>query len=236
MILNISNETFGGAVRNGDLIAVCNVVEYFRNTIPDIQFHMLPSSINSADHCKKFHKFLIAHTNYFSNTPGKSNLNWKKVNLWDFRDCSGDLVKIPGLDVPKKKIVIFPLFDAQYNTYRNWPTHVYFDILRKYNTPEFVGYEKIVCSSVPLDVQSFGYVNSTNFEENLYHILTSSVFVGGDTGTTHFAFALTNGPEHLEYVGSSRALVHTLPFYLMQGKGVCRNYWLDMEGSTFNNQ
>jgi hypothetical protein len=69
--------------------------------------------------------------------------------------------------------------------------------------------------------------------QNYYHITTSEIFVGGDTGSSHFAWALDKGPKELLYYGSSRGLIHTLPFYLLQGKGKMSTYWLDCEGSTW---
>ena len=237
MIFNITNETFGGPVRMGDLLAVCNVVEHLRQKFGEnVKFHMLPGSIYQAEHCNKFYNLLLTITDYFSETTGQIPLGWKNVNLWDYRDISGDLVKIKNDKTKEKKIVIFPLFDSKYNTYRNWPNHICLDILNTYNKPEFSEYSKFVCTNEKIPVEQFGYTNSTDFIENINHIMTSSVFVGGDTGTTHFAFSLIDGPKHLEYVGSSRALVHTLPFYLMQGKGKFTNYWLDMEGSDFRTQ
>jgi hypothetical protein len=70
--------------------------------------------------------------------------------------------------------------------------------------------------------------------QNYYHITTAEVFVGGDTGSSHFAWALDRGPKDLLYYGSSRGLIHTLPFYLMEGKGKMTTYWLDFEGTKWN--
>ena len=63
--------------------------------------------------------------------------------------------------------------------------------------------------------------------------MDAEIFIGGDTGTTHFAFSLDRAPKELLYYGSSRALVHTLPFHLLNGKGRMSNYWLDFEGTTW---
>jgi hypothetical protein len=235
MIINITHETFGGAVRNGDLIAVCNVVEYLRKQIkPEVKLHMLPGSINQADYCQKFYDFLLKQTNYFSEIKGTETLGWKKVNLWDFREISGDLVVIPNELPMSKKIVIFPVFDAPYNVYRNWPQPLFVDILNKYDTEEYKDYEKIICSKeVPSGVGLGGYEHSQDFMQNIYHIMTAEIFVGGDTGTTHFAFALDRGPKSLKYYNSGRGLVHTLPFYLMKGKGENNGYWLNFENTNW---
>ena len=195
---------------------------------------MKPGSISGEKYVQDFHSFLLGITDYFSAFEGTESLPWRKVNVWDFRDISGDLVKIPNFLPMQKKIVIFPLFDAPYNTWRNWPKNLLPHLIEKYNAEEYKNYTKIICTKEPA---YFGeeWVNSTNFMDNIRHIMEAEIFVGGDTGTTHFAFALDRPPKDLLYYGSSRALVHTLPFYLLQGKGQMTNYWLDFEGSKWNN-
>jgi hypothetical protein len=235
MIINIEPGTFG-TIRNGDLIAICNVVEHLRkiNNNPKIRFHMKPGSISNEKYVQDFHSFLIAITDYFSAFEGTESLPWRKVNVWDFRDISGDLVKIPNVLPMQKKIVIFPLFDAPYNQWRNWPRELLKNLIEKYSTEEYKDYIKIICSREPA-YYGEEWINSTDFMANIQHIMEAEIFIGGDTGTTHFAFALDKGPKELLYYGSSRALVHTLPFYLLEGKGKMSTYWLDFEGSKWNN-
>jgi hypothetical protein len=234
MIINIRKGVFGDCIRNGDLIAVANVVEHLRkvNNNPNIRFWIDPSATSSERYVQDFHSFLIGMTDYFSTFEGQEELPWQKVNLWDFRDISGDLVKIPNNKETKKKIVIFPLRDAPYNTYRNWPTHVFSQIIDKYSSDEYNEYERIICSKDGYSTNEKWKVSS-DIVENLTHIMESEIFVGGDTGTTHFAFALDRPPKELLYYNSSRGLVHTLPFYLLSGKGKMATYWLDFEGSKF---
>ena len=238
-IINIEPGTFGGPLRNGDMIGVANVVEYLRKIKkdPTIKFHIKnawPQGISSEKYCQDFHSWMIAMTDYFSAFEGEQSLPWRRVNLWDFRDISGDLVKIPNNTPMKKKIVVFPLFDAPYNTYRNWPNILFEDIIDKYNTNEYDDYEKIICvkdrHNRP-DYRKWKY--SHDFMENIQHILEAEIFVGGDTGTSHFAWALDRGPAELIYYNSSRGLVHTLPFYLTQGKGKLNTYWLDFESTQW---
>lgn len=233
MIINIEPETFG-QIRNGDFIAVANVIEHFRQVEknPNIKFHMKKGSFSDERYVQDFYTFLLMTSGYFSAEPGTETLPWRKVNVWDFRDICGDLVKMPNILSQKKKIAIFPLFDAKYNFWRNWPPHVFQQILEKFNKPEYNSYEKVICNKEHLNVD--GWHSSTDFLENIRHIMESEIFVGGDTGTTHFAFALDNGPKELLYYGSSRALVHTLPFYILQGKGKMTNYWMDFEGTKWN--
>ena len=234
MILNIEPGTFG-TVRNGDLIGICNVVEHLRieSNNPNIRFHMKPGSISNEKYVQDFHSFLIMVTDYFSAFEGEESLPWRKVNVWDFRDIAGDVVKISNFMPQKKKIVIFPLIDASYNQWRNWPDLVLQGLFEKYSSDEYKDYEKIICSKNK--ISSDGWTSSTDFMANIQHIMEAEIFVGGDTGTTHFAFALDNGPKNLLYCGSSRALIHTLPFYLLRGKGRMSTYWLDFEGTKWNN-
>jgi len=233
-IYNISSDTFGH-IRMGDLVAVCNAVEYLRKNNPDIKFHMKHGSIDESDHVQRFYDFLLINTNYFSALPGNQDLPWKRVNLWDFRAISGDQVKITNSLPMKNKVVIFPLFDAPYNTYRNWPKQIFLQKLEQCCS-EYPQYEKIICVSnrgllPPADYSQFTI--STDFMDNIHHVMTCKVFLGGDTGTSHFAWSLDRGPETLRYVMSNRGLIHTAPFYLLEGKGKLEQYWLDFEGTTW---
>ena len=234
MIVNIRKGVFGDCIRNGDLIAVGNVIEHLRkiNNEPNIRFWIDPEATSSERYVQDFHSALLSLTNYFSSFEGKEELPWRRVNLWDFRDISGDLVKIPNNKVMQKKIVIFPLFDAPYNQYRNWPRELLKQLIEKYSTEEYKDYTKVICSK---DAAYYGedWICSTDIIENLDHIMTTEIFIGGDTGTSHFAWSLDRPPKDLIYYNSSRGLIHTLPFYLMQGKGRMATYWLDFEGSKF---
>lgn len=237
MIINIQPGCFGGRAAAGDLICIANIVEHLRkvNSNDSIKFYMEENTIQINPHCQYMYNFLLKNTNYFSEEKGGTYLGWKNVNTWDFRDISGDLVKIPNNKEKKNKLLIFPLFDAPYNQWRNWPMPVFQNILDA--NKNFEG-EKIICikkwrSYIPPEINLYDYKVSTVYEENLDHILDCDTFIGGDTGTTHFAWVLDQGPKNLIYYGSSRALVHTLPFYLLQGKGKIVNYWLNMEGTTW---
>jgi len=228
MIINIQPDTFG-TIRNGDMIAAANAVAYLRKQRQkDIKFYFEPGSISPAKHCQEFHSWLIEHTDYFSANQGTDRLLWKKVNLWDFRDISGDLVKIPNPHAREKKIVICPIFDAPYNKYRNWPTDLFLEIIKKYD--KFDG-QKIIVSEKNFNIE--GWTDSTNLIESLKHIMTAELYVGGDTGLSHFVGALEGGPVPIYYM-SSRGLLHTTPFYWMtEKKGIMKTYWLDFEGTRW---
>ena len=232
MIINIEPGTFGGPLRLGDLVGVCNVVEHIRkiNNNSVIQFHIKMNAISEELHCRNFHFWLIKYTNYFTAEEGQQSLPWNKVNLWDFRDIAGDLVKIPNSLPKRKKVVVCPLFDAPYNTYRNWPKEVFDKIISEYDKyPDF--YEKIIISKSPMNIP--GWKDSTDILESLVHIMSAEVYVGGDTGLSHFVGALENGPEPIYYT-SSRGLLHTTPFnWMTKHKGTMKTYWLDFEGTKW---
>jgi len=141
---------------------------------------------------------------------------------------------IPNETPMKKKICVFPVLDAPYNTYRNWPTEVFQKILDQYSSEEYDEYERLVCiKSLPQNINLGKFTCSTDFMENIQNILECEIFIGGDTGTSHFAWALERGPKELIYYNSSRGLIHTMPFYLIAGKGKTRTYYLNFDGSTF---
>lgn len=234
MILNIEDGIFGGPARSGDLIAIANVVEHLRQQGNiDLQFHMKEGSINSADYCKQMYNKLLECTNYFSITQGEKTLPWRKVNIFDYRDISGDLVVIKNNREQKKKIVICPLLDAPYNQYRNWPIPTFEKIIMQFNKENYNDYEKVICISPNIPLTAENWQISTDYNTNLNHIMECEIFAGGDTATSHFAGSLDKVPKDLLYYYSSRALVHSFPFHYLNGKGKLITYWLDFEGTTW---
>ena len=233
MIINIQRGVFGGLLRNGDLLGVCNVIEHLRQHNPELQFHLLPESMSDQPYVKDFFNFLTTICDYFSIEQGTEQLLWKNVNLWDYRDIAGDIGVLKNTLQTEKKIVVFPLNDAPYNNYRNWPSNLLTEILTGIdNNEKYKDYTKIVCVNKDTGNVS-GWEISTNMVDNLKHIMTAETFIGGETGTSIFASMLDRGPQDLLYFYSSRALLATLPFNLLKGKGQLNKYWLDMEGTTW---
>lgn len=234
MIINIPLGTFGGPLRNGDMVGVANVVEYFRKTDdPNTKFHLLSDAISSSEYCQKFYNFLLNNTDYFSSSPGDRILSWENINLWDFRGLSGDIVKIPNNRETEQKIVVFPIFNASYNTYRNWPKQVFSNIIEKFKQSEYSNYRKIICTESSIG-NIDGWEESTDFIDNLEHIMTSDIFLGGETGTSIFASALERSPREMIYLYSGHSLLHTTPFYSTLGKGRIIQYWHNSENLVWN--
>jgi len=224
-IINVPLGAFGGPLRAGDMIAVCNVIEHFRKELPGVKFHIFPEALQDSQYCRLFHNFLLNNTDYFTSDVGDQILTWVDMNVWDLRGVYGDLVKIPNNKTQQKKIVICPVFDAEYNVYRNWPTKLMDSIIHFHNNEIYNDYEKIICHSDSITVNVHGWKSSTDYLENLNHIMTCEIFVGGDTGTSHFAGALQNGPSKISYFYSTLGLLHSTPFYVLTGKGVLNMFW-----------
>jgi hypothetical protein len=238
---NVGVGYFGGPLKAGDLIAVGNAIEHIRKKDAGVKFHLLPGSIDSADYCQKMYKKLLNHTDYFDENKGQYDLAWRKVNLFDFRDISGDLVVIKN-DRPMtpRKLVVCPLFDAPYNRYRNWPSDYFNDMMGtfRYKWLDYFEMEKVLCIKdtnfvlAPKFLDA-GWKMSYDYDDNLNHIMEAEIFCGGDTATSHFAGSLDRGPRELIYYYSSRALVHSLPMHYRNGKGKLVTYWIDFEGTSF---
>lgn len=238
MIFNIDKGVFGGSLRSGDILGVANIVAYFRkiHNNPNIQFYMCPGSIMDTDYTQKMFFIIKGLCDYFSDIPNEENyLKWKNLNIWDFRAISGDLVVLTNKTRKTKKIVIFPLFDAPYNFYRNWSHDVFREIVNKFQNQQYDKYQKIIAVKDKniLPFVPEGFHVSFDYLENLNHIMEAEIFVGGDTGTSHFASSLDNGPSELYYLYSTRGLLHTVPFYSLYGKGKILQYFLNLENTQW---
>ena len=96
MIINVTQETFGGTVRNGDMIAVANIVEHLRQIEKKpIRFHFIPGTISSAQHCQDFHSWMIAFTDYFSAFEGKDLLGLRLL-IKAKGKCTTDHISMAG--------------------------------------------------------------------------------------------------------------------------------------------
>lgn len=231
MIFNIYHNCFGGPMRMGDIIACANVVEHFRKleNNSSIRF-FISSAVQPWRHVTEFLTWMTENTDYFSTQPGEIDLPWERVNVWDYRDIAGDLVSIPNNYQQVNKVVVAPLFDADYNLYRNWPHDVYIDIIKQCNEL-YPDWDKVIVHknlAAPT-----GWRASYDVKESLQEIMTARVYYGGDTGLSHFAGALSSGPEPIYYT-SSRGLLHTTPInWYTNKKGQLKTYYLNMENSRW---
>ena len=240
MIYNITKTTFNEyGIRSGDMIAIINFLQWFRKkeNNPNIQLHFLPDIIKSYDYCQKFYKFLHTNYDYFTDIKGDANLPFDQLMLWDFRDIIGDHVSLNNFKTMKDKITIFPIYDAGYHTYRNWTSKL-LDELLKYYSHQYPHHEKLLCvRDVPtMDIELYDFVISTDYIKNINHIMESKIFIGGDTGVSHFASALDKPPSQLIYYYNGRGMLHTLPFHLFEGKGTLKRYWHNCYKTTYNGE
>lgn len=238
MIYNITTETFGPlGIRNGDLIAIVNIVHHLRKkeNNPSIRFYFEPGALNADDYIHKFYTFLTTVTDCFSDKPGEKTLPWKNVGVWDYRDISGDHAVIKNPRRTEKKVVVFPLYDAQYNVQRNWSMECLYGVLKEANEL-YPDHEKIICARdiPPSAIDLHGFTLSIDFMTNIEHIMTADVFYGGDTGVSHFASVLEPGPQVLNYMYGSHCMIHTIPFYcISKHRGNLRTFWLDFTGTKW---
>jgi hypothetical protein len=238
MIYNIINGTFEkNGIRVGDLVAMVNFVQWYRKdqNNPNIKFHLRPGVLVNEQYIYEFYHFLNGYTDCFSTEEGFQTLPYNNVNLWDFRDITGDHISIYNTKQQEDKVVVFPIVDATYHTTRNWTDKIIDDTLKFYSE-QYPDSEKLLCvKDLPITMpELYGFSISTNFMANIRHIMTARVFVGGDTGSSHFAWALNPGPEVLHYYNNSRGMIHTLPFYLLEGKGKIFTYYLNLTAATLN--
>lgn len=244
-VINVLPGQFGGPMRAGDLVALCNAIEYVRIVLkdPDVSFCLTDGSVFTNDNVIKTYNFINDRTDYFSDMPGNKIIPWKNVNLWDLRDISGDLVNIPNVTDMEEVSAIFPVIDAPYNTYRNWTketieyTLKYF---REDNTPKkFICGTEQVLDIIKNNYDTSGYELSSDIDYNLHLLAACKNYCGGDTGMSHLISALDDGPQGLYYMYSSRGLLHTLPFFLFpnpkkRSKGILIKYWGDFEGTIWD--
>jgi hypothetical protein len=238
MIYNVVPGTFNKyGIRFGDLVAVVNFIQWFRQDRgrPDIKLHIRPNVLVPQGHVHTFFKFLCETTDCFSEEEGIINLPYHELMLWDFRDIIGDHVSLPNNRTPQKKVVVFPIYDAEYHTHRNWSLKLLDSILAEM-ADTYPTHERIICvKDLPeISFNTYGFTFSTDFLTNIYHIMEAEVFVGGDTGSSHLASAVNPGPKRLIYYYNGRGMIHTLPFHVLQGKGELRKFWVNCEGTTHN--
>lgn len=217
-IINITPRDFGGRIRSGDILGVCNMLENIRLTEndPTIKIYLPDESVYDADYVYQFRDFLIDHTNYFSKEPGNLYLNLDRFNMWDYRSNINDSVIVDNSSyIKKSKVCIFPLFDAPYNNYRNWDIRLLQSLIDKFSLDNFDEY--FICSSQnnksvldKIDLKKFNI--SYDCDQNMSHIMDCSLFIGGETGLTLLSSCLSNPPINVYYY-SCRSLMHTFPFY-----------------------
>lgn len=232
MILNVTSKTFGGPLRMGDIVACANVVAHFRlvENNNDIKFYLETGVVSSSTYVSKFYQWMIANTDYFSSSPGTEHLPWQRVNLWDYRDISGDLVTIPNTKSRQHRVVVNPLLAADYNYYRIWPTTVFEQVIAWVENT-YPDHELVLISECP--IARDGWRNCTELVLALDEIMTAEIYIGGDTGLSHFVGALQSGPEPIYYY-SSRGLIHTTPFFWhTKKKGIMKTYYLNFDNTQW---
>ena len=215
MIINIQQKDFGGRIRSGDILGICNLLEHLRITdnSKDIKFYLSDDAIQESSDVKFSREFLKEHTDYFSDVPGDQYFQFERFNIWDYRSVSGDLVKVDNSKYDKEDtICIFPLFDAPYNIYRNWNESLTNTLIDYYKT----NFKEKIIICAHEDQKTFiettfpGLEYSYDYGQNVKHLISCKYFSGGDTGTSHLAASLINRPKCL-FLYSAEGLFHSFP-------------------------
>jgi hypothetical protein len=236
LTVNIDETTFQGGFKMGDLISVLNVVCDIRrkNSNCIIKFHLAESSIQKRDYVRLFLEFVMSRTDYFDESPGEISLV-PYGNLWDYRKREGEWIKISNPENTERKLCLFPLVDAEYDPQRNWPQSVLQGIIDEYSTSEYSDYSRILCiKKLPDNIDPKEFTISTDFTENLEHILTCEYYIGGATGLSLLASVLDNPTRKLVYyyndgMHGSWPSVFTAPFYINSDNSEMRFYNFDKE-------
>lgn len=210
--IRVYNGLFGphpnvAGLKAGDLIACCNFLEFIRGQQDDPTMQLyLADEVIFPGHTIILRDWLEEHTDYVTTSPTKLvELNVipgtdptysTMYNIWNIREdvlCRKqsvfdipDAVRIPSLPM-KSKIVLAPLMDADYNHERNWSLQYTQNLIKSclWFQPT---YEWILVSKEPIIGLELGpFVYSHNYKENLNHIREAKVYIGGDTGLSHFA-------------------------------------------------
>ncbi len=234
VVVNVQLGQFGGPLRNGDMIALLNVVEHLRQLSGlRVKIFLASHVIFETKFNHEFKEFLIQTTDYVSPHAGNYQFDCNGINLWDYRCASRDLITIKNLDSIQRKICFFPVFDATYIAHKNWPIEHIQNVIEEYSSSLYKEYEKVFCAvgkPETLDLREFNL--SVGFKENLSHIMTCEIFIGGDTGTSHFASVLRPGPLQKIYYYATGSAVHTVPFHLSDGHSELRLMWWDNYGKN----
>jgi hypothetical protein len=213
IVLNVGWGTFM-IIRNGDLMAVLNIIEHLRqrDNNRNIKFYLEPTATHNTDYCHQFRDFILKETDYLSPIKGPADLAPTFTMSWQYRMELGEHIHLNITRPKEKKICIFPVFDADYNTFRNWNTSVAQKTIDRFSTSEYLDYKKIFCvKTLPDGMNLKDFEISNDFMTNVEHILSCEIYVGGDTGMSHFASVLNNGPKISYYSPRSSDLF--VPFY-----------------------
>lgn len=233
IIINCNEKNFGGYPKMGDLIAVLNIFQHIRNVNNNqtIKFYLPDDALYGYDYVIKFKKILESRTDYFSTTPGNMTLEGS-YEVWSFREHVGEHIRISNDEPLMKKICIFPILDANYDNQRNWPIQIFQQIINEYADSIYDGYERLICcKDIPAGIDTKNFTVSTNFDDNIKHILTCEYYIGGATGLSLFNSVLENSYRksiyyyHYDLHGGWES-VFTSPFYI-KNKGKLNFYTLD---------
>ena len=210
-----------GFVRRGDLIAILAVIESLRfQYSKKIRFNIVNMNEFLRDVARSFFDGYIHEKEGTEKCPIEGN-------VWVYYDYLHKFLDV-RLRMPNKykelknpdiiKIVINPLFDAPYNRDRNWNPELFKKILNMLlSLPE---HYQIVVTGSSTQIKNLPDLSNCRAVLNDIHasmeeISTADVYIGGDTGLTHFASSVDKHPllvvtlyGHLSDIRHEKGLRH----------------------------
>lgn len=187
-VLDVYNEF--GCIRKGDLVALCQFIEAIRKQYnPKFKVYLSPH------HC--LGGYLLPFKDYLATEASYKTVPYRG-NLWFYSDYLYKRFNItPLIRNPHHqrdgKVVIAPVFDAQYNEDRNWSFRLAERILdwcleHNYHT-RIIG-----TASVRQILNQSKYSDDLfildDVKQSIAEVRSCEYFIGGDSGFTHFAGAI----------------------------------------------
>ena len=204
MIFEISN-CFGN-IKLGDFIAIMYLNEALRQDYKkDFRFIASYNLIESIENMANYfpERFLLNgnRLNRYTQLPYSGNI-WAYADyIYRFTDVRLYMKNKFKEQFKKNKVVINPLFNSPYHKDRNWSEKTFNNLINFFvnNNYEVViigenkHVEKHIDNHSPRNVRRM----YNSFENSIREICTSEIYVGGDTGFTHFAAVTAFAPQKI---------------------------------------
>ena len=188
-----------GYIRRGDHIAILAFLQSLRFQYKkNLKFYIEPNP-HIKDIASEFLHTFINKKDAHVKVPFHGNI-WAYYDyIHKFLDVR---LRIPNnyksLVFEKRKIIINPIFDAGYNRDRNWNRPFFTELVSKLATT-YIDSEIIVTGTKKMLGQLTRLPNICyvldDLNESMREICKSDVYIGGDTGLTHFASTSDKKPS-----------------------------------------
>jgi hypothetical protein len=229
------DESNFGTVRMGDAVGIAAFIEFIRFQFNKPQFQIYLPKGHLAEGLVPF------LGDYFMPVYDKSLMKQLpyKGNIWGWYDYIYKYYDItPQLRVNsmlKKQICINPLFDAPYSKDRNWKPELAQKLVKW--ALELENFDVVVIGSPTVNMPDFPdseriRVVQGTVADSVYEILHSSIYIGGETGLTHFAFNTPVAPAYSVCLRGERVEEYTASL-TEKDKGKIFNFLSVPEGQDY---